>query len=238
MKGILLAGGTGSRLGECTKVTNKHLLVVYNKPMIYYPLNTLQKAGIEDIIIITGGNHIGKIAELLEDGSNFSVNLTYRVQKEAGGIAQALSLAKGLSNHNNVAVILGDNYFEDNLKEDFDSFKAGSKIFLKEVKYPKRFGIAEIEGNRIINIVEKPSKPKTNYAVTGLYLYDNNVFDLIETLSPSDRGELEITDVNNKYIQDGSMNFSILQNYWGDMGEPDTLLETATYILNKNRVKS
>lgn len=235
MKGVLLAGGKGSRMGECTKVTNKHLFAVYDKPMIYYPLRTLKKAGIENILIVTGGEHIGAIAELLGDGSKFEIDLSYKVQEKAGGISQALGLSEKFVNGENLAVILGDNYFNEDLDFSIKSpFTNSAKIFLKEIEHPKRFGVAEIKNNNLVQIVEKPENPKSNLAVTGLYLYGSEVFDIIRTLKPSERGELEITDVNNHYIKKREMDYSIVEGYWGDMGEPDTLLKTANYIANKN----
>ena len=241
MRGVLLAGGKGTRLGECTRVTNKHLLAVYDKPMIYYPLQTLQQAGIQDVLIVTGGEHIGKIAELLQDGRDFGVNLTYRVQQEAGGISQALGLAERFAHGEPLAVILGDNYFEDDFRKDAEDFQGGARIFLKKTAHPERYGVVQVNddypgrGFRIKKIVEKPQHFISPYAVTGFYLYRENVFDVIRTLKPSSRGELEITDVNNHFIQEDSMQHSLVKGYWGDMGEPDSLLETAQHIAQKKR---
>ena len=234
MKGIILAGGMGTRMGDCTKVINKHLLPVYNKPMIYYPINTLKNIGIKDILIIIGGHRVGDIPLLLGDGSNLDVNITYRVQKEPKGIAHALLLAEKFVGNDTVIVLLGDNYFEENLGDEVNNFNRGAKIFLKETKYPCKFGIAMVRDNKVVNIEEKPENPKTNLAVTGLYIYDNKVFDIIRTLKPSDRGELEITDVNNVYIKNNQMSYYILKNYWGDMGEPDSLFETAYLLYKRN----
>lgn len=228
MRGIICAGGTGSRLMPMTKVTNKHLLPVYNKPMIYYPLNTLINAGIKDIIVVSGHGHAGHFLNLLGSGKEFGVKLSYAIQDEAGGIAQAISIAEDFVEGKNVAVILGDNIYED--KFDFSSFKNGAKIFLKKTESPQRFGVAEINGDKIKSIEEKPKKPKSTYAVTGLYLYDNSVFDIIKTLKPSARGELEITDVNNYYVKKGKMSYDILNGFWSDAGTFDSLLHASNMI--------
>jgi glucose-1-phosphate thymidylyltransferase len=230
MKGIILAGGTGSRLFPLTKITNKHLLPVYDKPMIYYPLQTLVDAGIKDIMIVSGRGHAGHFLELLGSGAEFGVHLTYEIQDEAGGIAQALSLTDDFADDELVTVILGDNIFQDNVLDAVVSFKGGATIFLKEVPDAERFGVAEIEGDKIISIEEKPSNPKSNYAVTGLYIYDTNVYDMIQTLTPSNRGELEITDVNNEYINRGEMGFSVLNGYWSDAGTFDSLFRASELV--------
>lgn len=236
MKGVILAGGTGSRLYPLTKVTNKHLLPVYDKPMIYYPLQTLADAGLEDIMIISGRGHAGHFLELLGSGSEFGVNLTYEIQEEAGGIAQALGLAGDFADNEPVTVILGDNIFQDNMKKALESFDSGAMIFLKEVPDANRFGVAEIKGNRIISIEEKPSLPKSNFAVTGLYIYDPGVFNIIHTLKPSGRGELEITDVNNEYIRMGKMSYSVLSGFWSDAGTFESLFRASELVRNKNRI--
>ncbi len=228
MRGVLLAGGNGSRLLPLTKVTNKHLLPVYDKPMIYYPLETLKSMGIKDILIISGPKHCGHILNLLGSGRNQELTLSYEIQDEAGGIAQALGLAKNFAGKENIAVILGDNIFQD--KFDVSDFKEGAKVFIKEVEDPKRFGVAEIAGENIKSIEEKPENPKSNYAVTGLYVYDNEVFEIIKTLKPSGRGELEITDVNNAYVQDGKMSFSMLDGYWSDAGTFESLTNAANLV--------
>ena len=228
MKGVLLAGGTGSRLLPLTKVTNKHLLPVYDKPMIYYPLETLKSMGIKDIMIVSGPEHCGHILNLLGSGRNQGLNLSYEIQDEAGGIAQALGLAKNFAGNEDIAVILGDNIFQDSF--DIKNFKEGARVFIKEVNDPKRFAVAEIEGNKIKNMEEKPENPKSNYAVTGLYVYDNKVFDIIKTLKPSGRGELEITDVNNAYVQQGKMSFSMLDGYWSDAGTFESLHRASTIV--------
>ena len=230
MKGVILAGGTGSRMYPLTKVTNKHLLPVYDKPMIYYPLQTLVNAGIKEIMIVSGRGHAGHFLELLGSGIEFSVQLTYEIQEKAGGIAEALGLAESWVDDDPVAVILGDNIFEDSIHPDVTSFKKGAKIFLKEVADAQRFGVAEINDDRVISIEEKPEKPKSRYAVTGLYLYDPNVFSVIRKLKPSGRGELEITDVNNAYIKRGEMQFSLLQGFWSDAGTFDSLLRAGLLV--------
>ncbi|WFN35336.1 NTP transferase domain-containing protein [Methanogenium sp. S4BF] len=233
MKGIILAGGTGSRLHPLTKVTNKHLLPVYDKPMIYYPLHTLIDAGITEVMIVSGKGHAGDFLELLGSGSEFGIRITYEIQDEAGGIAQALGLAERWARKEDVAVILGDNIFQDNFRKDVEAFEGGAKIFLKEVPDPYRFGVAEVDGNQVIGIEEKPKEPKSNNAVTGLYFYDGRVFDSIRTLVPSGRGELEITDVNNSYIRRGAMEFAILKGFWSDAGTFDSLLRASMMVQEK-----
>lgn len=230
MKGVILAGGTGSRLYPLTKVTNKHLLPVYDKPMICYPLQTLMDAGIDDILIVSGRGHVGHFLELLGSGSDMGVRLSYEIQEGAGGIAQALGLAQRWSNGNDLAVILGDNIFEDSVRDAVASFEGGARVFLKEVPDAHRFGVAEVDGDRIVSIEEKPENPKSNLAVTGLYLYDHRVFDVIKTLKPSGRGELEITDVNNAYIGQGEMGFSMLCGFWSDAGTFDSLLRASVMV--------
>jgi glucose-1-phosphate thymidylyltransferase len=232
MKGIILAGGTGSRLYPLTKITNKHLLPVYDKPMIYYPLLTLIDAGIKEIMIVSGRGHAGHFLELLGSGTEFGVRLTYEIQDEAGGIAQALGLAEDFADDGPVTVILGDNIFQDNVKQAVSSFENGAMIFLKEVPDAKRFGVAEIKGESIISIEEKPAVPKSNLAVTGLYIYDAGVFNIIKTLAPSGRGELEITDVNNEYIRIGMMRYSTLSGYWSDAGTFESLFRASELVRN------
>lgn len=230
MKGIILAGGHGKRMGVLTKITNKHLLPVYNKPMIFYPLKTILDAGIKDIFIVSGPEHAGHFLRLLGSGKKFNVKFTYEIQDEAGGIAQALSLAEDFADNEDVTVILGDNIFGDNLKEDITNFKSGAKIFLKEIPDPERFGVPEIKGDKIVKIEEKPKHPKSNYCVTGLYIYDNEVFDIIKGLEPSARGEIEITDVNNHYINKGKMKYSILKGLWTDAGTLESLYKASTLV--------
>lgn len=223
IKGIILAGGTGSRLFPLTKITNKHLLPIYNNPMIYYPLQTLINAGIKDILIIVGGEHVGDFMRLLGSGKEFGVKLSYEIQDNAKGIAHALLLAEDFASSNNVAVILGDNIFQDDLKEEVENFHRGAKIFLKKVDNPSKFGVVEIQGEKIINIEEKPKNPKSDYCVTGFYLYDQEVFDFIRNIKPSKRGELEITDINNIYIKLNYMKYSILKGFWIDAGTFESL---------------
>lgn len=233
MKGVILAGGTGSRLFPLTKVTNKHLLPIYNKPMIYYPIETLKKAGIKDILIVSGRHHAGHFLELLGRGEELGLRLSYAIQEKEGGIAEALSLAEDFVGNDNVAVILGDNIFGDNFEKDITSFKEGARIFIKKVEDPERFGVAELVGNRVINIEEKPKFPKTNYAVTGIYIYDSKVFNIIKTLVRSDRGELEITDVNNRYIHEGKMDSCLVNGFWSDAGTFESLFNSSRFIREK-----
>ncbi|MEL4304538.1 sugar phosphate nucleotidyltransferase [Methanococcoides sp. LMO-2] len=232
MKGIILAGGTGSRLYPLTKVTNKHLLPVYDKPMIYYPLQTLLDAGIDDIMIVSGRGHAGHFLELLGSGSDFGARFTYEIQDEAGGIAQALDLARDFADDDDITVILGDNIFQDNIRNTVQSFKVGAHIFLKQVPDAARFGVAEVDENnrQVLGIEEKPEVPKSDYAVTGLYMYDSSVFDIIKTLKPSGRGELEITDVNNEYIRQNSMKYSVIEGYWSDAGTFESLLRAGLMV--------
>lgn len=221
MKGVILAGGTGSRLYPLTRVTNKHLLPVGRMPMIYYPINKLRRAGINNIMIVTGVEHMGSIVGSLGSGREFGCEFTYRVQDEAGGIAQALSLAEDFACNDQIAVILGDNIFHDDIGpfvERFRQQRAGARLVLQEVHDPERFGVAEVKGSKIIGIEEKPPKPKSNYAVTGIYFYDREVFRIIRGLKPSGRGEFEITDVNNAYIESGNLEFEVLQGWWTDAG--------------------
>lgn len=230
MKGIILAGGNGRRLDPITHVTNKHLLAVYDKPMIYYPLDTLIKAGIKDILIITGKAHAGGFLSLLGSGKAFGARISYEVQEEAGGIAQALGLADEYVDSDNCAVILGDNIYEDDFSVVIEEFnqKGGAHIFLKEVTDAERFGVAELDGDKVVHIEEKPSNPKSNFAVTGLYLYDSEVFNIIKGLKPSARGELEITDVSNHYINAGKMRASFVEGEWTDAGTFESLYRASS----------
>jgi len=234
MKGVILAGGLGKRLLPCTKVTNKHLLPVYDKPMIYYPLRTLVNAGLKDIMIVTGGSNAGDFLRLLCNGREFGLkDISYTYQEGEGGIADALRLAENFIDKDKVVVMLGDNIIKDDISnavKDFEKQDKGARIFLKEVSDPERFGVAEIEGGRVINIEEKPKKPKTNYAVVGLYMYDGDVFEIINNLKPSDRGELEITDVNNEYIRRGTMTYSILEGWWTDAGTFESLFRASHLV--------
>ncbi|MDT9027895.1 sugar phosphate nucleotidyltransferase [Rossellomorea yichunensis] len=227
MKGIILAGGTGSRLYPLTKVTNKHLLPVGNVPMIYHPIQKLTECGITDILIVTGVEHMGDFVRLLGSGAAFSASFTYRVQDRPGGIAQALQLAKGFVGRDHSVVLLGDNVFKESIVpfvKKFEEQQTGAKILIKEVDYPERFGVAEISGNRILSIEEKPKRPKSKYCVTGIYMYDNQVFSYIEQFKPSKRGEYEITDVNNKYIENNMLTYDLLKEWWTDAGTPESYL--------------
>jgi glucose-1-phosphate thymidylyltransferase len=234
MKGVILAGGLGTRMMPCTKVTNKHLLPVYNKPMIYFPIQTLVKAGLEDIMIVTGGNNAGDFLRLLGNGSDFGLkDISYTYQEGEGGIAEALKLTENFVDEEKVVVMLGDNIIKDDISqavEEFEKQPQGAKIFLKEVDDPERFGVAEVENGKVINIVEKPKNPKSNYAVIGIYMYDNQVFDIAKKLKPSDRGELEITDVNNEYINRGSMTYSIIDGWWTDAGTFESLYRASKLV--------
>ena len=228
MKGVILAGGLGTRLYPLTKVTNKHLLPVYDKPMIYYPIQTLINAGIDDILIVTGGNNAGDFLKLLGNGKEFGLkHINYTYQEGEGGIAEALGLAEFFASGEKICVVLGDNLIEKNIRRAVETFrrqKEGAKILLKEVPDPQRFGVPELRGDRIVRIEEKPKEPKSNYAVIGIYLYDAAVFNIIKTLKPSHRGELEITDVNNRYIEKGLMTWDILEGWWPDAGAFESLL--------------
>lgn len=223
MKGIILAGGTGSRLYPLTKVTNKHLLPVGDKPMIFHPIEKLTEIGIQEILIVTGTEHMGAVVNLLGSGKDYGCRFTYKVQDEAGGIAQALGLAENFAGNEPIVVILGDNIFETSLKEAVENYEGeGAQILIKQVPDPKRYGVAELDGEKVISIEEKPEHPKSNYAVTGVYFYDKDVFECIKTLKPSGRGELEITDVNNFYIKQGKMKSSEMKGWWTDAGTPDS----------------
>lgn len=240
LKGVILAGGLGKRLGPLTKITNKHLLPVYDRPMIYYPLNSLVEAGIKDILIVTGGNHAGEFLRLLGDGQSFGLtHINYTYQEGEGGIAQALGLARHFADGHRLVVVLGDNIFGSSIKNSVDHFrkqKQGARVLLKKVEDPERFGVAEIKGSRILSIEEKPSKPKSDLAVTGIYMYDERVFDIIRTLKPSKRGELEITDVNNAYLAKHQLEFDLLPGWWTDSGTCDSLLR-ANQLVAKDRKK-
>jgi len=234
MKGIVLAGGLGSRLYPLTKVTNKHLLPVYNEPMIYYPIRILVNAGIGEILIVTGGNNAGDFLRLLENGKDFGLKqINYAYQQGEGGIAAALSLAEHFADRDKVAVVLGDNIIEGNIKaavEKFRKQKEGARILLKEVPDPQRFGVPVFDGKKIIRVEEKPSKPASNYAVIGIYMYDYRVFEFIKSLKPSQRGELEITDVNNFYISEGKMQWDVLEGWWSDAGTFESLQSAGNMV--------
>jgi glucose-1-phosphate thymidylyltransferase len=234
MKGVVLAGGSGSRLFPLTKITNKHLLPVYDKPMIYYPIQTLVDAGIKDIMVVTGGKNAGDFLRLLANGKHFGLtHIDFTYQEGEGGIAEALGLAQHFADNDKLCVILGDNIIGGSIRtavEDFRRQPRGAKILLKEVSDAERFGVAEISGDRVVHIEEKPKKPKSNFAVTGFYMYDQTVFEKIETLVPSGRGELEITDVNNAYIREGTMTFSYLEGWWTDAGTFESLLRAGNLV--------
>jgi glucose-1-phosphate thymidylyltransferase len=242
MKGVVLAGGTGSRLYPLTKITNKHLLPIYDKPMIYYPIQTLVDAGIEEILLVTGGKTAGDFLRLLASGREFGLkHINYTYQEGEGGIADALSLAEHFADGEKLCIILGDNIIGSSIRdavEDFRRQPVGARILLKEVPDAKRFGVAEMEGDRIVGIEEKPEHPKSNYAVTGVYMYDSTVFDKIRTLVPSGRGELEITDVNNAYIREGTMTFSFLNGWWTDAGTFDSLLRATVFVADAHNATS
>lgn len=238
MKGVLLAGGTGSRLYPLTKVTNKHLLPVYNKPMIYYPLYLMKLAGITEVLLVSGKGHAGNFLELLGSGKALGIKISYEVQEEAGGIAQALSLAENFVRDEKMLVVLGDNILEDDVSEAVKEFRqqeSGARIFLKSVPNPKSYGVAEIANDKVVNVIEKPENPPSDLAVVGCYMYDNQVFDVIRGLKPSARNELEITDVNNHYLKAGTLAYSILEGFWGDCGESfDSLAEASKLVQNSH----
>ena len=234
MKGIILAGGLGTRLDPLTKITNKHLLPVYDKPMIYYPLETLITAGIHNILLVAGGNNAGDFLKLLGNGAQFGLkHLNYTYQHGEGGIAEALGLAEYFADKDKIVVILGDNIIENTIAPYVEEFKKqsdGAKILLKKVPEPNRFGVPVLEGNKIISIEEKPETPKSPYAVTGIYMYDHTVFDIIKDLKPSQRGELEITDVNNAYLSRGNLTYNILPGWWTDAGTPESLFNASQLV--------
>ncbi len=234
MKGVILAGGLGTRLYPLTKITNKHLLPVYDRPMIFYPIQTLINAGITDIMIVTGGNNAGDFLRLLGNGKEFGLkHINYTYQEGEGGIADALSLAEYFAENEPICVVLGDNLIERNIvraARDFEKQKEGAKILLKEVPDPERFGVAEMENGRLIGIEEKPARPRSNLAVIGVYMYDNRVFDIVKTLKPSGRGELEITDVNNAYIKENKMTWEVLEGWWTDAGTFESLVRATILV--------
>ncbi len=237
MKGVILAGGLGTRLYPLTHVSNKHLLPVYDKPMIFYPIQTLVNAGIKDILIVTSGPHVGHFLGVLKNGKEVGLrHLEYAYQeKPDGGIADALSLAEDFADGESVAVILGDNTTDADISEDVKNFKDGALVFLKEVNDPQRFGVAQVEGDKIKEIEEKPKDPKSNLAITGLYLYDANVFSYIKKTKPSGRGELEITDVNREYLKDGKLNWTKLNGFWSDAGTFDSLFQSGSFWATKKK---
>ena len=237
MKGVILAGGLGTRLNPLTKITNKHLLPIYDRPMIHYPLMTLVGAGIRDILIVTGGNHAGEFLRLLGNGREFGLeDIAYTYQEGEGGIADALALARRFADGDQIVVVLGDNIIEGDIKKPVASFKAqgsGARLLLKKVPDPGRFGVPELRDGRITGIEEKPKQPKSDYAVIGIYMYDAQVFDIISTLKPSGRGELEITDVNNAYLKRGQLEHDILEGWWTDAGTFDSLFRASQLVREK-----
>ncbi len=236
MKGIILSGGSATRLRPCTNVTSKQLLPVYNRPMIYYPLNTLIKAGIKDILIIVAPEQAGHYLNLLGSGKDFGVKFTYEIQDKPEGLAQAFIIGERFIDEDSVCMILGDNIFEDDFSDDIKNFKSGAKVFAKEVSDPHRFGVVEFDDkNKAISIEEKPENPKSNYCVTGLYVYDNRVVDIVRNLKPSARGELEITDVNRVYLEMGELDVAMVSGAWVDAGTFDSLLEAQ--ILSKEKLQ-
>jgi glucose-1-phosphate thymidylyltransferase len=234
MKGVVLAGGTGSRLNPLTRVTNKHLLPIYDKPMVYYSIQTLVNADIREILLVTGGKNAGEFLRLLGNGRDFGLkHINYTYQEGEGGIAEALGLAEDVADGESICVVLGDNIIENNVRHAVENFKKqshGAKILLKEVQDAERFGVAEIRGDRVVGIEEKPCKPKSNYAVIGIYLYDATVFQKIRRLKPSGRGELEITDVNNLYLEEGNLTYEILDGWWTDAGTFESLLRANNLV--------
>jgi glucose-1-phosphate thymidylyltransferase len=234
LKGVVLAGGLGSRLRPLTSVTNKHLLPVFDRPMIYYPIQTLVNAGINDIMIVTGGNSAGDFLRLLGNGKTFGLkHLNYTYQEGEGGIAAALSLVEHFAGNEPICVVLGDNIIQGNIKAAADAYREqgrGAKILLKKVSDPQRFGVPELDGDRVVGIEEKPKQPKSEYAVIGIYMYDAQVFDIIRTLKPSGRNELEITDVNNAYISRGEMTWEELEGWWSDAGTFESLLYASNLV--------
>lgn len=235
MKGVVLAGGLGTRLNPLTRVTNKHLLPVYDKPMIFYPIQTLVDAGIRSILVVTGGNSAGDFLKLLANGKDFGLShLHYAYQEGEGGIAEALALAEPFAEGERICVVLGDNVIEGNIKKavrDYQAQAEGARIILKEVPDPQRFGVPVFDqAGNIVRIEEKPDHPGSNYAVTGIYMYDSYVFDIIRTLTPSQRGELEITDVNNRYLERGQLTYEILEGWWTDAGTFDSLLSAGNLV--------
>ena len=240
MKGVILAGGLGTRLHPLTKVTNKHLLPVWNKPMVYYPIGTLVDAGIEDIMLVTGGNSAGDFLRLLGSGKEFGLkDISYTYQEGEGGIAEALGLAEHFVDRDKVVVMLGDNIVQGSIREAVAGFREqgqGARIILKKVPDPRRFGVPELDGDRVVRIIEKPKEPPSEYAVIGIYMYDEQVWDIIKTLKPSDRGELEITDVNNAYIERGQMTYEILDGWWADAGTSFESLIRASRLVMEDEI--
>ena len=238
MKGVILAGGEGTRLYPCTKLVNKTCLPLYDKPVIYYTIKTFVDAGLKEILVITGGEHAGDLLKLLGDGKELGLKeIHYTYQKEPKGIAHGLALAEDFADNGKIVLILADNIFEDSIRQDVEIFEKqekGARLFLKKVADPERFGVAKVKGNKIIDVEEKPKTPKSNLAVTGLYMYDNQVFDVIRDLKPSARGEYEITDVNNFYIKQNTATFRELKGFWSDVGTFSSLYKTSKFMAEKN----
>ncbi|OYD13861.1 spore coat protein [candidate division WOR-3 bacterium JGI_Cruoil_03_44_89] len=237
MKGVVLAGGLGTRLYPLTKITNKHLLPVYDLPMVYYPIMTLREAGIDEILMVTGGNSVGEFLRLMGDGTKFGLRgLHYTYQEREGGIADAIYLARKFVGDDSFCVILGDNILDGSIRECISNFVDGAMIFIKEVDDPREYGVAILDGKKVKGIVEKPEKPPSNYAVIGAYVYTGEVFDIIRKLKPSERGELEVTDVNNEYIKQGRLTYEIFEGYWGDAGASvDALLDVNNYVARRKK---
>lgn len=238
MKGIILAGGSGTRLRPLTKVTSKQLLPIYNKPMIFYPLETLLKAGIRDILVIVAPDHAGDFLKLLGSGNEFGCKFTYEIQDKPAGLAQAFIIGKNFIGSDNVTMILGDNLYEDDFSEAVSTFKSGARVFAKQVSDPERFGVVEFAPDKkVLSIEEKPEKPKSDFAVTGLYIYDNSVIQKAESLSPSARGEIEITDLNNLYLKDGTLDVATVSGRWLDTGTFESLFEAIVFAREKELMK-
>jgi len=238
LKGIILAGGLGSRLRPLTKVTNKHILPFYDKPMIYYPIETLVRAGIRDIMIVTGGNSAGDFLRLLGNGAEFGLKDIYTYQEGEGGIADALKLCEHFAENHRVVVILGDNIVQSDITpyvQAFSKQNSGARLRLKEVPDPERFGVAEVKGDRIVSIVEKPAKPASSFAVTGIYMYDSKAFEYARGLKPSARGELEITDINNAYLKAGDLMYDVLEGWWTDAGQFESLYHATSLVEAERR---
>jgi len=231
--GVILAGGSGTRLDPLTKITNKHLLPIYDKQMIYYPLETMIKSGIKNVTIVGSPGHVGQFLELLSSGYDMGLNISYVIQDKPLGIAHAIWVALREIGRKKVFVMLGDNIFEDTFEDDLKSFNEGAKVFLKEVPDPERYGVADVKNNKVISIEEKPKKPKTSLAVVGAYLYDENAYDIIDKIKPSDRGEIEVTALNNYYIKKGLLDYRKLNKYWQDVGTFDAIVDACLHIINK-----
>jgi len=231
MKGVILAGGRGTRLNPLTKIVNKHLIQVYNKPMIYFPIQTLAKAGIEEVLIVTSAHHIQSFRDLLGEGKNFGVRLQFAIQEGGAlGISDAIRAAKDFADGSDIAVILGDNIFEEDFSREIATFNSGARVFIYEVHDPGRFGVAELDGDKVVSLEEKPENPRSNWAATGFYLYDSSVFEIIETLEVSDRGELEVTSLNQAYLNHGELTASRVEGFWIDAGTFESLFRASSMV--------